>query len=183
MAVNLHRTTLVNPLKDRAGSRDGAAARLDGRHVLVAVVAFFAAVLAVNAAMIYAALSTYSGVTAAEPYRKGLHYNERVRASERQAQLNWQDVVTIDRDGQVSLSITAADGRPIPNLSVELSLARPSTNRQDKTLRLLAQAGGGYGAAMTPLEPGTWIVGVEARATAVESEPIFRSRRRLWLAP
>lgn len=183
MAANVHKTAVVNLHKDRGGPQDRAAACLEGRHVLVAVVAFFAAVLAVNAAMIYAALSTYSGVTAAEPYRKGLHYNERVRASERQAQLNWQDVVKIDRDGRVSLSITAADGRPVPNLSVELSIARPSTNRQDKTLRLVAQGGGGYGAAIAPLEPGAWIVGVEARATAAESEPIFRSRRRLWMAP
>jgi nitrogen fixation protein FixH len=166
-----------NSLSDRANPR------LEGRHVLAAVLSFFAAVLAVNAAMIYAALSTYSGVTAAEPYRKGLHYNERVIASERQAQLNWQDVLRIERDGQVTLSLTEADGRPIRNLDVELSIGRPSTNRQDRSLRLLARDAGGYGAQIAPLPPGAWIVGIEARATAADGEPMFRARRRLWMAP
>lgn len=161
---------------------DGGAPRLKGRHVLAAVVSFFAAVLAVNAAMIYAALSTYSGVTAAEPYRKGLNYNERVFASERQAQLNWKDALKIDPDGQVTLAITGSDGRPIRNLSVEFSIGRPTTNRQDLNLRLLAQDTG-YGARIGPLPPGAWIAGVEARASEGDSEPIFRSRRRLWMAP
>jgi nitrogen fixation protein FixH len=151
--------------------------------VLAAVLSFFAAVLAANAAMIYAALSTYSGVTAAEPYRKGLHYNERVLASERQAQLNWKDALKIDPDGQVTVAITGTDGRPIRNLSVDLSIGRPTTNRQDLNLRLVAQDAGGYGARIGPLPPGAWIAGVEARATGGDSEPIFRSRRRLWMAP
>jgi len=162
---------------------DSSQTRLDGRHVLLAVLAFFAAVLAVNAVMMYAALSTYSGVTSAEPYRKGLHYNERVGASERQQQLNWNDVAKIEPNGKVTLSITGADGRPIRNLSVDLSIGRPTTNRQDRKLRLLAQDAGGYGAQVVPLEPGAWIIDVEARATATDEEPIFRSRRRLWMAP
>ena len=162
---------------------DSPQTRLDGRHVLLAVVAFFVAVLAVNAAMIYAALSTYSGVTAAEPYRKGLHYNERVSASERQEQLNWKDVANIEPNGKVTLSIVGADGQPIRNLSVDLSIGRPTTNRHDRKLRLLAQEAGGYGAQIAPFEPGAWIIDVEARATATDEEPIFRSRRRLWMAP
>ena len=68
-----------------------ASAGLTGRHVLAAMLVFFAVVFAVNAAMIYAALSTYSGVVADEPYRKGLHYNERIVADERQRQRNWRE--------------------------------------------------------------------------------------------
>src|SRR5262245_11432434 len=133
--------------------------------------------------MIYAALSTYSGVTAAEPYIKGLHYNERVSASERQQQLNWKDVLTIEPAGRVAVAITGGDGRPIRDLSVDLNIGRPSTNRQARKLRLIAQAAGGYGAQIPPLEPGAWIVDLEARATAADGEPIFRARRRLWMAP
>jgi nitrogen fixation protein FixH len=166
-----------NPLSASAGPR------LAGWHVLAAVLAFFAAVLAVNAVMIYAALSTYSGVTAAEPYRKGLHYNARILAAERQAQLDWKEVLNIEPDGHVVLSLRGADGRPISNLEVELSIGRPSTNRQDRHLRLLAQDAGGYSAQIAPLPPGAWIVGIEARETAADDEPIFRARRRLWMAP
>ena len=58
---------------------------LRGRHVLWVFLGFFATVFVVNGAMIYSAVSTYSGLVANEPYRKGLHYNERIAAAERQA--------------------------------------------------------------------------------------------------
>jgi len=56
---------------------------LRGRHVLAGFLGFFAIVFVVNGAMMYAAVSTYSGLVANEPYRKGLHYNERLAAAER----------------------------------------------------------------------------------------------------
>ena len=40
--------------------------------MLWAFLAFFGTVFAVNGAMIYAAVSTYTGLVANEPYRKGL---------------------------------------------------------------------------------------------------------------
>ena len=53
---------------------------------------FFATVFVVNGAMIYSAVSTHSGLVANEPYRKGLHYNERIAADERQARLGWTEM-------------------------------------------------------------------------------------------
>ena len=64
---------------------------LRGRHVLWAFLGFFATVFVVNGAMIYSAVSTHSGLVANEPYRKGLHYNERIAADERQARLGWTE--------------------------------------------------------------------------------------------
>ena len=66
---------------------------LRGRHVLVVFLGFFAAVFLVNGAMIYSAVSTHTGLVANEPYRKGLHYNERIAADERQARLGWTDAL------------------------------------------------------------------------------------------
>ena len=56
--------------------------------------------------MIYSALSTHTGLVANEPYRKGLHYNERIEADERQARLGWSDSIEIGRDGRVTLLVT-----------------------------------------------------------------------------
>jgi nitrogen fixation protein FixH len=156
---------------------------LKGWHVLSALTLFFAAVFAVNAAMIYSAVSTYSGVVATEPFRKGLHYNDRILANERQLQLHWFDTLTIDREGRVELSITNADGRVIRGLNVGAIIGRPSTNREDVQLVLAADAAGHYQARMTPLAPGSWIVSIEARTSAEAVEPIFRARRRIWMAP
>ena len=84
---------------------------LRGRHVLWVFLGFFATVFVVNGAMIYSAVSTYSGLVANEPYRKGLHYNERIAAAERQANLGWTDTLQVGRDGQVRMLLSDADGR------------------------------------------------------------------------
>ena len=156
---------------------------MHGWQVLSCLLAFFAVVLAVNAAMIYWALSTYSGVVASEPYRKGLHYNDRLRADERQQQLHWREALSIDRDGQLVLALSDAEGQLIRGLSVEITLGRPSTNRDDVTLTLAADSTGRYRARLSPLPDGSWIVGIEARASAADPDPVFRARRRLWIAP
>jgi nitrogen fixation protein FixH len=157
--------------------------RLLGRHVLISLVGFFCLVIAANAAMVYSAISTYSGVVATEPYRKGLHYNERVLAEERQQRLHWQDVITVDRTGRIAVSLVDADGQGIDGLDVQIVIGRPSTNRHDMKVSLVADAPGHYAATVAPLQPGSWIVAVEARPSAAESDPIFRARRRLWMAP
>jgi nitrogen fixation protein FixH len=156
--------------------------RLSGRHVLAVMLVFLAVVFAVNAAMIYAALSTYSGVVAAEPYRKGLHYNDRILAEERQRLRNWREALTIEPDGRITLAIAGANAEHIGNLSVDVAIGRPSTNREDVKLRLVADAGR-YRGQIAPLPPGAWIVALEARSVGSGGEPIFRARKRLWVAP
>ena len=156
--------------------------RLAGQHVLAAMLVFLAVVFAVNAAMIYAALTTYSGVVVAEPYRKGLHYNDRILADEGQRQRDWREALRIEPDGRITLAITGADGAAIGNLRVEVSIGRPATSRDDVKLSLLADADV-YRGQIAPLPPGTWIVGVEARSAGADAEAIFRARKRLWVAP
>jgi nitrogen fixation protein FixH len=156
--------------------------RFQGGHVLAAMLVFLAVVFAINAAMIYAALSTYSGLVAAEPYRKGLHYNDRILADERQRLRNWHEALTIKPDGHIALAITGANGEPIGNLRVDVAIARPATNREDVKLRLLGDAGH-YRGQIAPLLPGTWIAAIEARSAGADGEPIFRARKRLWVAP
>ncbi len=155
---------------------------LQGRHVLGLFLAFFGVVFAVNGALIYSALSTHTGLVANEPYRKGLHYNERIAADERQAKLGWVETLEASRDGRVRLTLAAPDGRPVSGLGVAGVLARPATNRQDIKLALTETAPGRYEAQAGALARGSWLISLEARAPAV-AEPIYRSRRRLWLDP
>jgi nitrogen fixation protein FixH len=156
---------------------------LRGAHVLGIFLAFFAAVFVVNGAMIYSALSTHTGLVANEPYRKGLHYNERIAADERQARLGWTDAIDIGREGRVGVAIADAGGRPVSGLKVEVVLGRPSTNRLDVRLTLAEAAPGRYEARTAPMLEGAWLVGLEARADAKAEDPVYRARRRLWLKP
>lgn len=156
---------------------------LSGRQVLVMVLAFFATVFAVNGAMIYSALSTHTGLIANEPYRKGLHYNERIAADARQASLGWSDTIDVRRDGHVTLALSHSDGRPVTGLRIEVVLGRPSTNRHDIKLGLAEAAPGRYEAQTAPLPEGSWLIAAEVRTDVRAEDPVYRTRRRLWLKP
>ena len=147
--------------------------------------AFFAAVFVVNGAMIYSALSTYSGVVATEPYRKGLHYNERIAADERQAHLRLDTTrSTSSRDGHVALTL-ADHRRPSRSagLKIEAVLGRPSTNRHDIKLTLGEADAGRYEAQTAPLAEGTGSSQSKRAPRLAATSPIYRARRRLWLKP
>jgi nitrogen fixation protein FixH len=156
---------------------------LQGRHVLALLVGFFAFVFLVNGAMIYSALSTNTGLVAKEPYRKGLHYNERIAADERQARLGWTDTVGLSRDGHVAVALADTDGRPVEGKAVAVLIGRPSTDREDVRLALSEAAPGRYEAATAPLAAGNWLIALEVRADERADEPLYRARRRLWLKP
>ena len=152
-----------------------------GYHVLFGVLSFFAVVFAVNGYFLFAALSTHSGVVAQEPYRKGLDYNSRIAADERQAELGWNETVSVTGDGRVSVTVLDREAQPLSDLVVSGSIGRPSTVRHDRTFRLAEQERGRYAAEVGALEPGNWIIAIEARSGADDTEPAYRARRRLWL--
>jgi nitrogen fixation protein FixH len=156
---------------------------LQGRHVAGIFFAFFATIFLMNGAMIYSAISTYSGIVSNEPYRKGLHYNDRINADERQARLGWTDTVAVSRGGHVVVTLAGRDGQPIGGARVNAQLGRPTTNRHDLKLDLSESAVGRYEAQADALDEGNWTIAVEARTTDGGAEPVYRARRRLWLKP
>lgn len=156
---------------------------LQGKHVLMAAVGFFGVVLLVNGVFLYAALSTYTGVVAKEPYRRGLNYNERIAADERQAALGWHDEVELARE-PASLTLTIADrsGAPVSGLIITGLLGRPATDRADRTLVLIETAPGRYSTDVGQLEAGGWLVTLEAVWPGTGTRaPVHRVRKRLWL--
>jgi len=156
---------------------------LQGRHVLGIFLAFFAAVFIANGAMVYSAVSTHTGLVANEPYRKGLHYNERIAADERQAMLGWTDKIEVGLDGRVGVVLADSGGRPVSGLKIDAVLGRPATNRHDVRLTLAEAAPGRYEAQTAPLAEGAWLIALDARTDSNAEDPVYRSQRRLWLKP
>jgi nitrogen fixation protein FixH len=150
--------------------------------VLGAFLAFFGTVFLANGAMIYSALSTHTGLVANEPYRKGLAYNERIAADERQSHLGWSDTIEIDRAGAFTLALAWPDGRPVSGLHVSGVVGRPATNRHDVPITLAEAEPGRYVGRAAQVAKGSWLLSLEARERG-HAEPIYRSRRRLWLDP
>lgn len=161
------------------GSKLRAERTLTGRHVLIAVCAFFGIVFAVNGYFLFSALATHTGVVAVEPYRKGLAYNDRIAASDRQVARGWRDTVTASGDGTVAVVLADASGAAVPGIKLTGSIGRPSTAREDIALVFVETTPGLYRAKVTTLAPGAWIIALQAHSTA--SEPDYQMRRRLWL--
>ena len=155
---------------------------LSGRNVLMAVIAFFGAVFFANGIFIYAALSTYSGVVANEPYRKGLQYNDRIAAGDRQAQLGWTAEAALDPAAGLTFLLRKTDGTPVSGLRISGTLGRPSTVEFDRRLVLKEVEPGRYVGGVEDLSPGAWLVDLEAVwIGSGETEPVYRMRKRLWL--
>jgi nitrogen fixation protein FixH len=158
---------------------------LTGRHVLVLVLAFFGVVFTVNGVFLYEALSSYTGVVAQEPYRKGLRYNERIAAAERQDGLGWSAGLELRQGRRLVMTLSGKDGSPVTGLRVTGMIGRASSSRHDLTLSFVEEQAGVYAAPVRDLEPGSWLAAIEASPWRSESgdggDVLYRLKRRLWV--
>jgi nitrogen fixation protein FixH len=166
-----------------SASRQAVRGTIKGWHVLASVLGFFAVVFAVNGYFLFAALSTYSGVVSVEPYVKGLHYNQRIAAQERQDELQWAaELGTPAAGAPLTLRFSDRDGAGIDGLSIAAQLGRPATRGFDRELTFVSRGNGLYEATIERIEPGGWLLAIEARRRRVTGEmDTFQMRRRLWL--
>jgi nitrogen fixation protein FixH len=158
---------------------------LTGRAVLLAIVCFFATIFAVNGVFLFLALSTNTGIVAVEPYRKGLKYNERVAADERQAALGWNSNISINAgNGMLVAAISDRDGNAVNELVATAKFGRAVTDREDVTLSLIETAPGRYEAKLPLHESGGYIANLEVTVPSAAAQGVvYRARRRLWFKP
>jgi len=158
---------------------------ITGRHVLIAFLSFFGVIFAANGVLLWQALGTHSGLVANEPYRKGLAYNQRIAAEEAQKALGWVDTIALDASGRTVATFAGSDGAPVSGLTVSVQIGRGASASHDQRLALVEETPGRYVAVAGPLEPGAWIVNLEARkpGAAGAADPDYRQRRKLWLKP
>ncbi len=156
---------------------------LTGRHVALTFAGFFAIVFAVNIYFVKVALSTHTGVVANEPYRKGLKYNERIAASERQDGLRWNSAITLSADGQrLIVQLHDETGNAVRGLDVSAMIGRAATTREDAALSLSETELGQYEAALNLAGEGGYVASIEAHAAAGgDANVLYRARSRLWL--
>ncbi|PHK94646.1 nitrogen fixation protein fixH [Pseudoroseomonas rhizosphaerae] len=112
-----------------------------------------ALVIAVNGVLIWAALSSFTGVTVGRAYDRGLAYNDVLAESARQRALGWRATLRLE-EGVLALSAEDAEGRPLPG-GVQGVLMRPLTG-ETVALRFVATAPGRFIAEANPPHPGQW---------------------------
>lgn len=144
-----------------------------GWHVGVGVVAFFALVIAVDAAFLVTAYRTHPGQVAPRPYEAGLIYNAELERLRVQDALGWRAGAEALPNG-LGVLMQDRDGRPLTGLRVSATLQRPATDQGRAEVVLRETAPGRYGADRTL--SGAWDARIEAVDGAGRS---FVAERRL----
>jgi nitrogen fixation protein FixH len=185
--VDTARTEVLRQVNKRSGilgprlrGDDSNEFRVTGRMVLAGLVGFFGLVAGVNAAMIYAAVSTFGGVETESSYRAGLAFAREAATVRAQDARHWSVTAKAVIEGSATVvEVMARDaaGQPITNLAATASLAHPTDRRADHAVPLVSQGAGRF-RGTTAVSAGQWDLVIEFSR---DDERLFRSKNRVWL--
>jgi nitrogen fixation protein FixH len=143
-------------------------------------VAGFLVVIGVNAALIFFAQDTFSGLDTASPYERGLEYNKALAAESAQERLGWRYQAAISGESgterTLRVQLTDREGRPLDGLTMQAFLVRPSNQGLDVAIAPQPAGDGSYVASFALPAPGQWELRVVARGDDVawqHSERLF----------
>jgi len=154
--------------------------RLTGWTVLLWLVGFFGIVFAVNAVMVYEALSTLSGVETDSAYQAGRMYEQEVAMAKAQAARQWRvDARLTPSADRVGIDVVAHDaaGQPLAGMKATAVFERPTDRRLDQGVALDEGSAGHFQGSAT-VGPGQWDVVIELTR---QNEQVFRSKNRVVL--
>jgi nitrogen fixation protein FixH len=155
---------------------------IEGRHVLLALIAFFGVMILANAIFLYFAVATFSGGDASNAYSNGLHYNETLEAAKAQGERGWRSELAYDgRTARLSLKVLDRAAAPVNGLHVVADLERPATNKEDRKV-VLNELGEGVYAATIGLAPGAWVVAIDSSGRGGDGDNVYRLKQRLVVA-
>lgn len=158
--------------------------QITGRHVLFALIGFFGVMFIANGIFIYLALSTFHGLDNPNAYERGLNYNDRIEAADKQSALGWSHQVVAVGGGELQVSIRDRTGQPVTGLIVSGEIRRAVGDEAGLSLKLESAGNGLYRASAAEAEPGNWIVSLDAaRLQGNGMETLYRIKERVWLKP
>ncbi len=141
-------------------------AKITGKHVLLALLAFFGVIIVANAIFITLAVRSFPGESEEKPYIQGLNYNKVLADRAEQAALGWRaEVVRAERTGDgaiIGLRLYDAADQPLLRLRIEGVLKRPAYKGEDTAITFNLTSEGVYQASVSPLSPGVWDLSAEA---------------------
>jgi nitrogen fixation protein FixH len=157
---------------------------LTGRVVLVWFVSFFSVILGVNMVMLYFAVTTFSGVSTEDAYRKGRDYNQVLQQAREQQALGWvlQTEHVRTSDGAIRLAVEARDGNgdALDGLTIIAVFWRPTQKGLDQTGVLLPSGNGRYSGDFNLPADGNWQILIDARDSNAN---IYRLTEQAFIKP
>ena len=159
-------------------SKNQGGFRITGWHVLGALLAFFGAVMVVNVAMVWAALSTFGGAESRSSYKAGLEFAREMERAGEQSALAWSvDASVTGTTGARQLTVEARDqtGEPVAGLDAHAAFAHLADSRRDRAAELVETTPGRYVGAID-LPDGVWTLNLEL---GIDGTVRYRSRNRV----
>ncbi|MFW0777891.1 MAG: FixH family protein [Rickettsiales bacterium] len=120
-------------------------------------VAFFVVLAILDGIFVTIAFSTHRGVVTEHAYQKGLHYNQTIKAAEKQTTLGWESDIAYDAP-RISIALKDAKGHPITNAETIAYFKRPNQSGDDFSVALKEQHKGMYGEDVSFPLKGQWDV-------------------------
>lgn len=128
-----------------------------GRYIPWLFVAGFGIVVAVNAAMIWFAVGSFSGLYTQKPRDRGLHYNQVLAEQQRRDALGWRVDATWQPDsGRLEIAVFDSAGRPLATSRVTAELVRPVEKRPPVGVALSVTDIGRFAGYVVLPERGNW---------------------------
>lgn len=140
-----------------------------GWHVLVMLLVFFGAVIAVNVGFAFVAVRSFPGEDVRRSYLQGLQYNQTLAERRAQAARGWRadaDLAGSAQTAFVEVRMADRDGRPLAALTLNGALQRPTDARLDRELVFEQIATGHFAARVNALQPGRWRLRARAEGAA-----------------
>lgn len=137
-------------------------------------------VILVNGALVYFAVSSFSGLSTGDAYDKGLTFNHRIATIDAQLAKGWRMTMsTRVTGGRLDLAAEFRDraGTPLDGMIVEGYLVRPTSAGHDRAVRLAGMGGGRYQADTVLPLPGEWLLTLSAQ----RGEDTWQTTRRVHL--
>ena len=148
------------------------------RKALLIIIGGFSIVLAANSALVYFALSSWTGLETEQHFVKGLAYNDDLQAARRQQDLGWKmqlKTTFVDsKTGDIGITFLDREGGPMNDLTVKVFAVRPTHTGYDREFVAALKADGAYHAAFTLPLQGMWDLRVVARRGEVDFQRVER---------
>ena len=151
---------------------------LTGWHMLAIVCLFFGTIIAVNAVMAFAATGTFPGLVVENSYVASQHYDELLEKAREQDRAGWRHDLSLE-DGIIHFNLATGAGTPASGLVVSAHAGRPSTMREDRSIKFIPRGDGSY-VAREPLPPGLWEIDLQAQG---ETDVVFRRTQEVFVKP
>jgi nitrogen fixation protein FixH len=121
----------------------------------------FGITIAVNAVMIWFAISSFSGLYSTNPREQGLHYNDVLAQQKARDALSWKvDIAWRPSSSRLEIDLRDTTGQPLSGAQVRVSLVRPVEKRAPIPVVMQAVDSGRFAAHVDLPERGNWDIDI-----------------------